>query len=117
MAETIQETSQEQLKELGQNIGNLVIDYLEKHPKGATVDRAVAYVVKRYPLVEKKLVEIAVGNTFLLLGQHHMLFPIGKKTFRILTQKEMRQANEQARKMQEEAFSASEEQSDYDAKN
>lgn len=117
MTETIQETSQEQLKELGQNIGNLVIDYLEKHPKGATVDRAVVYVVKHYPLVEKKLVEIAVGNTFLLLGQHHMLFPIGKKTFRILTQKEMRQANEQARKMQEEAFSASEEQSDYDAKN
>lgn len=117
MEKTIQETSEGQLKELGQNIGNLVIDYLERHPKGATVDRAVAYVIKHYPLVEKKLVEVAVGNTFLLLGQHHMLFPIGKKTFRILTQKEMREANERARQMQEEALAASEEQADYNAEN
>lgn len=116
MEKTIQETSEGQLRELGQNIGNLVVDYLEKHPKGATVDRAIAYVFKHYPLVQRNLVEVAVGNTFLLLGQHHLLIPVGKKTFRILSQKEMRQANEQARQMQEEALSASEEQADYDAK-
>ena len=115
MEKTIQETSEGQLRELGQNIGNLVVDYLEKHPKGVTVDRAIAYVFKQYKLVQRKLVEVAVGNTFLLLGQHHLLKKKKKKTFRILSQKEMRQANEQARQMQEEALLASEEQADYDA--
>lgn len=51
MEKTIQETSEGQLRELGQNIGNLVVDYLEKHPKGVTVDRAIAYVFKHYPYV------------------------------------------------------------------
>ena len=115
MEKTIQETSEGQLRELGQNIGNLVANYLDNHPEGITVDQAIAYVFEHYPLLQRNLVEVAVGNTFLLLGQYHMLIPVGEKTFRKLSDKEMRQANEQARQMQEEALSASEEQADYDA--
>lgn len=94
----VNEISEQSKQQLGQDIANAVIDYMEKHPKGITVNKAIAYVVKTMPLVEKSIIDIVVPNTFLLLGRNNMLVPVGKKTFRILTEKEMRRAKEEAQK-------------------
>lgn len=91
-------------EELGQLLGNAIIECIERHPNGVTMEKCCKYTSKKYPVVDQDTIVLVCNNVFGLLIQNHLVKQIGKKTFRPLTKTELNAANKIAVEMRREAL-------------